>query len=419
MSIGNLAGLRVQIGFGVDAVGGPYFVLDDPVKGVLDNVTYLLAPGTVFIDVTQYVAAVSIDRGREREIDEYKTGTATVVLNDTDRTFDPSYAAGPYYGQITPMRRIRILWNNIDLFAGWIEDWSVTYERGDKMSRVTADCADGFAILANQELSTVAASYSGDTSGVRVNRVLNRDEVEYPASRSVDAGSSHLGETVFGDNALVYLKMCARAEAGFLFVAADGTLTFRGRTAVLNSLGAVTFTDVPGVLPDDIPYRSVTQRSSADLLFTRVTGESETVGTPLESVDAAAANEYLTRTLDLGSLFTIDNNETQNLIDYHLERFSTPEERFQSAVVNVAACTEEQAESLMQLDLTDVVSVYRAPLTVGSSIQRASMIDGIKHQISPGSWEVALSFANADERSFLVLDDPVYGLLDSGNRLAF
>ncbi len=32
----------VEIGFDVSGLGGPFFLLDDPVAGVLDNTEYLL-----------------------------------------------------------------------------------------------------------------------------------------------------------------------------------------------------------------------------------------------------------------------------------------------------------------------------------------------------------------------------------------
>ncbi len=410
------AGLRVQIGFGVNAVGGQYFVLDDPVRGELDNTTYLLAPDTVFIDVTDYVASVSTRRGRERELDEYATGTATVVLNDTDRTFDPSYASGPYYGSITPMRRIRILWEELPLFTGWIDDWSTEYERGDTMSRVTLTCVDGFGILANQELDEIAAAFSGDDTGARISRVLNRAEVNFPASRNIEAGSSTLGDTTFGDNALAYLQNCARSEAGYLFVTSDGVLTFRNRTSALNTQADLTITDDPS---GDLPYRRISLRSTSDLLYTRVTGQSETTSNALESVDTAAGNEFNVRTLPLGTLFTVDDNQTQNILDYYQQRFSAVEERFGAAEFATNTLTVDQVTALCALDLTSVVNVRRAPLAVGTDIEKLSIVDGIRHDITArGGWRTEMSFANADTRSFLVLDDANYGTLDA-NRLAF
>jgi hypothetical protein len=416
MSVADiLADVTVEIGFGVDAVGGLYFVLDDPVRGELDNATYLLAPDTVFVDVTEHVASITIDRGRDRELDEYGTGTATVVFNDDDRTFDPAYSGSPYFGEITPMKRINIKWRGVDLFSGWIDDWSVMYEPGDNLSRVTADCVDGFAILANQELDEIAAAHSGDLVGARINRVLNRDEVDYPASRAIDTGNSILGATTLGGNALAYLQACCRAEAGYLFVAADGTLTFHNRQFALDVPSGVTFSDDPAA---GIPYRVVTQRSTSDLLFTRVTGESETTGNPLSSTSVSAAAEYLIRTLPLGTLFTSTDVQTQNIVDFHLERFKRIEERFHAATVATATLTETQVASLVSLDLTDIVTVERSPLGVGSTIERMSIIDGVSHRIASGSWITELNFANANTRAVFVLDHPVFGVLDA-NRLAF
>lgn len=411
-----LAGVTVEIGFGVDAVPGNYFVLNDPVKGVLDNVTYLLAPDTVYVDVSQYVSAISTDRGRDRELDEYATGKATVVFNDVDRTFDPAYSGSPWFGEIVPMKRIAIRWGTADLFTGWIEDWSVFYEAGDTMSRVTAECVDAFAILANQELSEIGPSFSGDLSGDRITRVLDRNEIDFPASRAIDAGNSTLGATTLGENALSYIQACARAEAGYLFVAADGTLTFLNRTAPLNDDAAVTFSDDRTA---GVPYRDVTQRSATDLLYTRVTGTSETTSNEMVATDTAAADRFLIRTLSLGTLFTINDAQTQSLVDYHLSRFSTPELRFQAATIETGTLDAAQVADLVHLELTDVVTVQRSPLNVGPMIERLSIVDGVSHQISKGGkWVTELSFANADTKTFLTLDDPVFGVLGS-NRLAF
>lgn len=417
MSLADLTGIKVEIGFGVDAIGGNFFVLDDPVKGELDGAVYVLAPDTVFIDVTDHVSALTIKRGRDRELDEYATGVATIVFNDDDRTFDPAYTASPYYGQITPMRRARISWNDDNLFTGWVDDWTVVYEPGDSLSRVTADCVDGFAVLANQELDEIAPAHSGDLAGQRIDRVLDRNEVNYPPTRDIDAGNTTLGATTLGENALAYLQSCARAEAGYLFISAGGTLTFRDRLSVLNTPAGFVFSDDRTA---GIPYRTIAQRSAADLLYTRVTGESETVGAPLEAVDEAAAEEFLIRTLPLGTLLTIDNAETQNLLDFHLSRFSAPELRFNAATLAMETLASDEVAAVTSLDLTDIVTVERSPLNVGAAIERLSIVDGISHSIvgNGSRWTVDLAFANADTRSFLKLDDPVFGVLDA-NRLAF
>jgi hypothetical protein len=314
------------------------------------------------------------------------------------------------------MRRIQIKWQGHSLFQGWVDDWSVMYEPGDRLSRVTAECVDGFAILANQELDEIGATYSGDTSGTRIARILDLGEVNFPATRGIDTGIATLGATTLGDNALSYVQACARAEAGYLFVAADGTLTFRDRQTTLNASSDLVLSDDP---TSGIPYRTLTQRSSADLLYTRVTGESESTSVQVTATNAPAYDDYNTRTLALGSLFSLDDAQVTDLVNFYLERFSTPELRFQAAAFNVATLTSTQVETLVDLELTDIVVVERSPLNVGSTIEKLSIVDGIRHSISRhGQWTMELSFANADTRTFLILDDTVFGVLDA-NRLAF
>jgi hypothetical protein len=413
----NLAGVTVGIGFGVDAVGGAYLTLNDPVKGALNSATYLLAPDTVFVDVTANVAAIKIDRGRAREIDEYATGKASVVFLDNDRTFDPAYSGSPFYGQITPMRRIRIAWGTVDLFNGWIDDWSVTYkqEAAERLSWVTAECVDGFAILANEELAEIdPAAYSGDLPGARMTRVLDRAEVNFPSNRSIDVGASTLGATTLGGNVLTYLQECSRAENGYMYMDAGGVFTFQGRHSKLNLTPTVTFSDDRTA---GVPYMELTQRSSSDLLFTRVSGKSESTDVTVEYVDSAAEDDFFIRSLALGTLLTIDDTQTANIVYSYLARFSSIEERFDTATVNLAACTNGEVGQVVGLELADLVTVERSPMGIGATISRESLIESVSHRIGHGSWTVEVGFSNADTLDYFTLNDAVLGVLDT-DRLA-
>jgi len=58
----------IEIGFDLTDSGvGPFFRLDDPIQGVLDNTEFVLG-GELFYDVTNYVTSVSITRGKKREL---------------------------------------------------------------------------------------------------------------------------------------------------------------------------------------------------------------------------------------------------------------------------------------------------------------------------------------------------------------
>ena len=50
------------------------FTLDDPIKGELDNPAYPIE-GIAFTDITSYLDTLSINRGKNRELDRFNSGT--------------------------------------------------------------------------------------------------------------------------------------------------------------------------------------------------------------------------------------------------------------------------------------------------------------------------------------------------------
>lgn len=119
----------------------------------------LTAPG-VWTDISSYVRGIQIRRGRDHELAQSQAGECTIRLRNTDRRFDPSYASGPYFGTILPMRQIRVTatHNAVDypLFYGYIEDWSQTWP-GRPISAIgDAECVvhavDGFKLLSLYQL---------------------------------------------------------------------------------------------------------------------------------------------------------------------------------------------------------------------------------------------------------------------------
>ena len=81
---------QVFVGFDLTDTGvGPFAVLDDEVRGILDG-EYVLA-GTIFYNITDRVRKISISRGKPRDFGNFTTGAANVEFNNHDRAFDPLY----------------------------------------------------------------------------------------------------------------------------------------------------------------------------------------------------------------------------------------------------------------------------------------------------------------------------------------
>lgn len=113
-------------------------------------------------DVTSYVRGVSISRGRSTELATYSPGTATISLDNRTRLFDPSNTAGTYYGELLPMKRIRVRAvvgvTSAVVFTGYVLGWPIEYP-GMKDSVVQVNCVDAFRVLENSRLPESALSY--------------------------------------------------------------------------------------------------------------------------------------------------------------------------------------------------------------------------------------------------------------------
>src|SRR6056297_1029725 len=96
--------VKVEIGFTASGASAPFFTLGDDTLGVLGGTEGLLGGGEILVEVTPFVRSFQIARGKSRELDRYQAGQATVAFQNDQRTFDPTFAAGQFFGQIEPRR---------------------------------------------------------------------------------------------------------------------------------------------------------------------------------------------------------------------------------------------------------------------------------------------------------------------------
>lgn len=106
----------------------------------------------VWVDITDEVMSIDIDRGRQRLLDRFEAGTASIVLKNADRRFDPSYSAGPYAGKLLPMVpfRVRMQYGNASYtrFVGFVDGWQQRYDRSNRFATAVVQLTDAFKILA-------------------------------------------------------------------------------------------------------------------------------------------------------------------------------------------------------------------------------------------------------------------------------
>jgi hypothetical protein len=395
----------VEIGFDVSGLGGPFFLLDDPVAGVLDNTSYLLG-GTLFYDVSQYVRQVSIRRGKSRQLDKFTAGNASIEFNNNTRTFDPEYASSPYFGQIIPKRTVKVSTGGSAVFYGVVDDWNLNYDLSG-LSTAGADCVDGFTQLAQGALSAHTAT--SQLTGARLNAVLDRSEVAWPASlRDIDAGSELLQADAVDDgtNALDYLQLVNSSEPGSIFIGKDGSFVFKDRTVAPVSAGQVIFADDGS----GIKFSAVNVVYGSELLYNYVQIERLNGGTAIAQ-DADSISTYGQQALIQSGLLLDTDADAEALADYLVSIYSEPEYRFETLAVQMEALTSAEQIKVLGLEINDVCQIKFTPNTVGAPINKYAIIIKIEHDIQPLQHRVVFGFETLDYAS-LVLDDLEFGILN-------
>jgi hypothetical protein len=403
---------KVELGFDENGPGN-FFILDDPVAGVLNSPDSVLGGGSFFYDVSAYVRQIQVSRGKSRALDRYQSGNVNVTFNNRNRFFDPTFLASPFYGQIVPRRDIRISSNNMVVFVGTVDDWDLNYSP-DGESTASCSAYDGFTFLAQQTLT--AATNPVELSGARINRVLNDVGVGWPtAQRDIDAGNQILqGDAVsLSDNALSYLQTIELTEPGELFIGKDGSLVFQDRNQIFSS------NTVP-VLTDDnsgIKYANVRVIYGSELLYTQTELTRKGSETIVQANDLTAQAEYGVRTLSLSGLLQNTDAALAQLAIYLVSLYAQPEYRFDQVEVVLSELTPTDQAKILGLELGSVVQMKFTPNGIAPAIDKYARVIGINHTVSLVEHKVVLSLGTLNATLFQ-LDDVAFGILDTGT-LAF
>ena len=405
---------QVLVGFQTSTGFGTPFQLDDAFYGVLDTAGRGTLGGIRYADLTSIVLSVNIRRGRNRQLDQFNAGTAQVVFNNNSRILDPLNTSSIYYPYVLPRSPIIIYANGTPVYTGFVEDWDLDYQNANQ-GRMVARCVDAFGTLANQQLN--AFTPSAETSGVRVSTVLDRPEINYQGSRSIGTGTSTLGAYAVAQdtNVLNYLQQVNTSEQGYIYTAADGTLTFKGRSSVLNPVSGASFTtDGTG-----IPYMSLLNQFGSELLYNYIVTQSP-AGAAQTNSDSTSIALYQAQNYNLLNLLNSTTAEVNSLGAYLLGKYRNPVLRFTGISCELAALTSAQWSTIFAIDLTSIITVQKDFSTgTPASESQTLIISGIEHRIVPGSHNVSFTMESTDGNQYLTLNDAIFGTLSTTNLLSF
>jgi len=253
------ANISVSFDFSQGATFGYPFTIGDAKYGVLGTGTLgSTSPAEPVVDLTPNVLSIKIQRGRGIIQDTYLAGTATIRVNDPDSYFNPQNTASPYYGYLTPLRKLRVSATTATsskfLFSGYVTEYRYTYPTNEETGFVDLYCVDAFRLFQLASISTVTGATAGQDTGTRINKIL--DTMSFPSNmRSIDTGQSLCQADPGGARSgLDCLKNAEFSEQGAFYINGSGTAVFKSRNAVVSSISGtpIEFNQSGG-----IPYRNL------------------------------------------------------------------------------------------------------------------------------------------------------------------
>lgn len=404
--------VQVNFDFSSTPTFGYSFILDDPAHGLLD-LNVLADAASDIVDISSQVQGISIKGGYNLTTDQFEATTCTLRIYDPLGYWNPQNLSSPYAGKITPNRKVRVATLSGStlhyLFSGYASSYNYQYPKDTIVGYVDILCTDAFRLWQLTTVSTVAGGINGQTTGQRINSIL--DAISWPASmRSIDVGDS-LCQADPGSlrTALGALKVVEATEQGAFYVTGEGNAIFKSRSNVMKTNGADPIT----VFNNDgsaIGYNNITFAHD-DKIVINSTTVTNLGGTAQNSTDAASQLLYYphnyampnlvgqtdTDAFNIAALYTATRKDTTIRIDNITLDLTTP-----NYTAGVAAG--------LTLDYFNTVQIT-TNVQNSTSITKTLQIMGNAYEITPTTFKSIFTTSEPICDSF-ILDSTIYGLLD-------
>jgi hypothetical protein len=413
--------LQIATGFQLNA-----FTLDDSTRGVLNNTEYVLDGIGEFASVLDGALNVNVRRGRRDQGDTFGAGTMTFTLDDTlaNGVFNPFNFDSPFYDTaqalpgLAPMREVRLLrYDSTNtpqfIFNGYIVNYDYNFALGGN-DTVEVYCADQFYLLSQTVLNEL--NVTAETSGERIETVLNLPEVDFPiAARNIATGTVNLGHdsayTVpAGTNVLNYLtQINDTAEFGRLFMSRAGVLTFQNRIGNTLAGSSADFHDDGA--PGTIKFTGVGISFEADQVINRavVTALDNKTAT---ATDAGSIATYFIQTNSIGNSLLHVQGEVDDAADYLLN--GQPEARYTSVETTFTVLTAAQRDTVATLEIGDTITIEKTFQTGNTTSELAQelAIEGIEHRLNFATGHSVLISTSPTTIVYeFILNDAIYGII--------
>lgn len=304
-------------------------------------------------DVSSYLIDGQTQRGRSRALERTQAGTATFTLDNSDRRFEPGYAASPYSPNLLPLKPIRfsVVYQGITypVWSGFVERWTLAWPNPYE-STVKVECVDAFELLNWYQLNRPLPSVTFD-SNVTFTQVPNiytgdiyvetklTPSVDDPLRPSFNTAASPYSLTVYlphddannvtctwGD----VVSVCQSAQVLSQYVTTllvpgvDGTATAKQKLSGTISSGGFTGTTAGARIAEVLSDMGWTQGAALD------PGLSAIQRSYFSTTDGQVALQHLQDVVDteLGFLFVSATGAIVFQDRYYRQKYATSQVTF-------------------------------------------------------------------------------------------
>ena len=371
-----------------------------------------------FTDVSTYVRSIETNRGRQHALDDFQTGTCSVVLDNTDDRFNPLNTASPYYDSATgetkvkPFKKIRISAEydstTYRLFTGFVTGYPESFGGQGVDSTVRVQAVDLFKLLnlntigsrgwklGNSSRSLLGTSTrlgyadTQELSSARISRLL--DAFGIPTTdRTISTGDLQVQAGVSVDtNLLTALKDVETAEQGQFFIGANGNAIFRDRNFKRTQQFAsnATFGNGVGELPFSDVITNFDESRIVNIVSVTRSGGTEQLIQNNDSID-----EFGARQNTLSGTLNINDTDALDIATQRLAQFENTSPRVEGLVINPLANTSLWTQTLGR-EIGDKITV-KVPTPASTTMEFGVHIESVRHTIDANnqtwSWNISTS----------------------------
>jgi hypothetical protein len=377
------------------------FIIGDAINGVIGTSQFAASavPEPV-VDLSSVTRQITIRRGRNIMRDTYEAGNCTIRVLDPDSNFNPQNTSSPYFGFLTPLRKIRVAATTATaqefLFSGYVQDYKYYYPQGQETGYVDILCSDAFRLLAMANVSTIADSGAGQTTGTRINKIL--DQVDFPATlRAIDTGSTTCqADPATNRSSLSAIQVAEFTEQGAFFVLPNGEVEFKDRSDVVGSLAAtpIEFNQTTGIPYADLKF------AFDDKLIINNASMVRVGGTQVTASDSDSIAKYFPHGMNVDNLIAQTDAQVQDIADIYVATRKETTIRIDAMTVDLLD-TAVPTDTMIGLDYFDNVKITNVQPD-GSTIVKTLQVQGLAWDITPNSMKCTVTTLEPIVEGFII-----------------